>query len=182
MSSSLRSTNSSTRHTWVSARLQKDSRTPSPSQHQVTPPSRVLTPLNLSQHQIPTANRRVSPPRQNLFTSIDPQDDDSIHSIGSEEPTMMVIELCQDFTKYGVWLKKHFPKIIQPISSFFVHSHLRIRNSEDIEEFMNYTLKTGKISYPDHIIFGEESSLNWSSFGQSLQEWTMISLMPNTWK
>ena len=136
MSSSQRSTNSSTRHTWVSARLQKDSRTPSPSQHQVTPPSRVITPPNLSQHQMPTASRRASPPRHNLFISMYPQDDDSIHSMESEPepPTMRIINPCEDFSKYGVWLRKHFSDIIQPISSFFVHSHLRIRNSEDIED------------------------------------------------
>ena len=122
MSSSQRSA-SSPGFSWSTARLNRETRTPSASQHQVTPPTRIITP--------PKAQQQVNPsirtsPRHNLFSTMDNQDDESIRSTDSNHPDMMLIIPCDDFCKYGVWLRKTFPHIITPTGSFFVHSNLKI--------------------------------------------------------
>src|SRR5688572_26501673 len=106
MSTRASSIHSSTRHSWASARLERETRTPSISQHQVTPPTRVLTPPTQPQSNVFPTSRRISPPRQHLFSSLDPQDDESIHSTDSIGPNIMVIQPCSDYTKYGTWLRK----------------------------------------------------------------------------
>src|SRR5688572_12956610 len=52
---------------------------------------------------------------------------------------MVVITSCYDFSKYGVWFKKQFPDIITSTGGFFVHSILKTRSQEDIENFMEFT-------------------------------------------
>src|SRR5687768_5918236 len=85
---------------------------------------------------------------------MNPQDDESIHSTDSIGSNMMVIESCSDFTKYGTWLRKQFPNIITATGSFFVHSHLKVRNSEDIENIMEYQLEDWQSYLPNsyHIL------------------------------
>lgn len=101
MSSSPRSTHSSTRQSWAAIKLQRVTRTPSVSQHQVPLPTRVLTTPSQSQHHQSPPSRVIYPPRQNFFTSMDPQDDASNHLTESIVPNMMAIQPCSDFTKYG---------------------------------------------------------------------------------
>ena len=146
MSSSQRSSHSPS---WTTARLPRETRTPSTSQHhhQVTPPTRVLTPSSHSKHQM--ISIRVTSPRHNLFSSMDNQDDDeSIHSTGSINPKFMLITPCDNFPKYDVWLKQQFPHIITSAGGFFVHSQLRIRRQEDIDDFLEYTLEDWKEHFP----------------------------------
>ena len=123
MSSSQRSSHSPS---WTTARLPRETRSPSTSQHQVTPPTRVLTPSSHSNHQV-NSTRRTSP-RHNLFSSMDNQDDDSINSTDSDHPAMMLITPCDNFPKHGLCLKKQFPHIITSTDGFFVHSQLKIRS------------------------------------------------------
>jgi hypothetical protein len=80
---------------------------------------------------------------------MDNQDDDeSIHSTGSNNPEYMVIFPCDNFPKYGVWLKQQFPHIISTTGGFFVHSQLRIRRQEDIDDYLEYTPEDWKEHFP----------------------------------
>ena len=140
------SSQKSSNPSWTTARLPRETRSPSTSQHQVTPPPRALTPSSHSQHQVnPT---RATSPRQNLYSSMNNQDDDSIHSTESNNPEMMLITPCDNFPKYGVWLKKQFPHIITSAGGFFVHSQLKIRRQEDIDDFLEYSPEDWKEHFP----------------------------------
>ena len=101
MSFSQRSSHS---QSWTTARLQRDTKSPSTSHHQVTPPPRVITPPRQSQQY--TFQSRTTSPRNNLFTSSDKNDDESILSADSNHPEMMQIIPCDNFPKYSSWLKE----------------------------------------------------------------------------
>jgi len=145
MSSSQRSSHSPS---WTTARLPRKTRSPSTSQHQVTPPTRVLTPSTHSRPQVNST--RITSPRHNLFSSNNHHDidDDSIQSTDSNHPDMMLITPCDNFPKYGVWLKQMFPDIITATGGFFVHSQLKIRSQEDIDDFLEFSPEDWKNHLP----------------------------------
>lgn len=136
MSSSQRST-ASKGYSWSTARMNRETRTSSPSQHQVTPPTRIITPPRQPQQQVHQS--RTTSPKHNLFTSSDHHDDDSILSTGSNNPKFMLIVPHDNFPKYGLWLKKQFPDIISSTGGFFVHSQLKIRSQNDIDDYLEYS-------------------------------------------
>ena len=146
-SSSHRSPSQRSSHSpsFTTARLPRETQSPSTSHHQVTPPVRTLTPSSHSSlqrnstrsaHTNHLNSTRMTSPRHNLFST---QDDDSINSTDSNDHEMMLITPCTDFTKHGVWLKKQFPDIISPSGGFFVHSQLKIRSQNDIDSFMEFS-------------------------------------------
>ena len=111
----------------TSSRLNRETTTPSSSRHNITPTSG-------AQHQ---AARTITYQRQD--PAMDIQDDDSIHSTTTAtNPNKMLITPCNDFFRYGVWLRNQFPHIITSTGSFFVHSCLKIRSKDDIYIFMEY--------------------------------------------
>ena len=131
MSFSQRSSHS---QSWTTARLPREPRSPSTSNHQVIPPTRIITPPRQLQQQVHQS--RTTSPRHNLFTSSDHDDDESILSTDPNHLDMMNIIPCDNFPKYGLWLKKQFPDIISSTGGFFVHSQLKIRSQNDIDDYL----------------------------------------------
>ena len=127
MSTSQRSV-PSLRPSWHSRRDTPMRTTPPSAQHKVTPPT------NIS-----------SSPKQDPYTSIDMQDDDSIRSTSSGDNIMMITP-CYDYFKYGVWLRSQFPHVINMTGSFLSIPSLKSGLKMIYMYIQSSVLNNGKIN------------------------------------
>ena len=91
-----------------------------------SPMATTSPPTNVIHHNAPT-------------TTMDQSDDETINSTNSNPNMSLAIKPCENYSQYGVWLRKQFPCIITMRESFFVHSCLKIRTLDDILTFHEFT-------------------------------------------